>query len=975
MTFAFTTGLTKDPVAFNEIEQTGLGIDLTTVFPSGIKIGDVTYTSIRIGGEQHLRLFSEDSTETVDIWAFAGRTTSSQFTVGPRGITTYWNDYGDGDVSLGYGLDGSSVILDVSNMPHYKGPSEAYSYQVELIYRGGADVEVIFRYSDIHGNASNLAENGFLIGDDFYQPQFGQDQTIYERDWDSLVGNTGVEGVWQFRISDGQLNLDDLGVSPETLQGTDGNDSLTGDFMSDELIGQLGADTLTAGPGEDTIDAGGGNDMILPGKGTDAITTGDGRDSVEGSANDLAGETVLDFAPEDVIRLTDVALGTTVQFQQFAGRTAVFGDPTGDGKVDFSMLLEGSFDPAALSYDLIVESVSVFDPDRAVVLIGQRDFTAETPGHLFGNDLANTMSGTAGADTIWSGVGDDVILGGSGDDSLMGDVGDDTIRPGLGLDSIIGGAGGDAILGTAAELSGDTLTGFGATDGVRIEGASIAASARLDVGAGRTILFADTTGDGSEDFNLTFLGAYSASDFAITQAGTDTLVTLTTPTGTTDYDTLTGTPFADTILGLGGRDQLFGGDGADSINGGTGHDTINGGLGADTLTGGDGTDQFNGTLAELNGDLIADFDFHGRVVFEATAFAEWRIEGTGTGSAFIATTLGGTTDDFQLNFAFDASALNMTTSVIGTSTYLTARTFIGTENRDVETGSYVAVTLLGMGGDDYLEASNYGDLLDGGAGNDALEGKNGDDTLLGGAGNDTLNGGQGSDLLKGGAGDDYFLLSVNRYSTLETHNDTAIGGAGSDRIIGGAKGDLIYGGGEDGDLADFLYGRGGNDTIFGDEGSDELRGDDGDDLLDGGTGGDFIVGGAGNDTLSGGAHGDMLLGGAGDDFLNGGFGHDRLNGGDGADRFYHLGSRAHGADWVQDYDAAEGDMLYLGNPNVGKAQLQVNFSAATGAGDAAVSEAFVIYKPDGRILWALVDGGDQASINVQTDAGVFDLLA
>ena len=38
-------------------------------------------------------------------------------------------------------------------------------------------------------------------------------------------------------------------------------------------------------------------------------------------------------------------------------------------------------------------------------------------------------------------------------------------------------------------------------------------------------------------------------------------------------------------------------------------------------------------------------------------------------------------------------------------------------------------------------------------------------------------------------------------------------------------------------------------------------------------------------------------------------------------------------------------------------------------------EAFVIYKPTGQILWALVDGGGQDSINLQIGGDTFDLLA
>jgi hypothetical protein len=40
-----------------------------------------------------------------------------------------------------------------------------------------------------------------------------------------------------------------------------------------------------------------------------------------------------------------------------------------------------------------------------------------------------------------------------------------------------------------------------------------------------------------------------------------------------------------------------------------------------------------------------------------------------------------------------------------------------------------------------------------------------------------------------------------------------------------------------------------------------------------------------------------------------------------------------------------------------------------------VDEAFVIYRPTGQILFALVDGNGQSSINLQIGGQVFDLMA
>ncbi len=239
------------------------------------------------------------------------------------------------------------------------------------------------------------------------------------------------------------------------------------------------------------------------------------------------------------------------------------------------------------------------------------------------------------------------------------------------------------------------------------------------------------------------------------------------------------------------------------------------------------------------------------------------------------------------------------------------------------------------------------DVLEGQDGRDVLEGVRGDDVLRGFGGDDTLDGGIGADTLNSGDGDD--------------------------TIIGGPDGheadqrDVIYAGAGD-DLAE---GGGGNDQIFGQEDNDTLSG---------GFGSDELQGQEGNDVITGGALSDLVFGGSGDDFVNGGFGYDRINGGAGADRLFHLGVFDHGSDWIQDYNALEGDVLVFGNAGATEDQFQVNFAhtatpAGDRSGDNAVQEAFVIYRPTGQIMWALVDGAGQSGINLQIGSEVFDLLA
>lgn len=240
-----------------------------------------------------------------------------------------------------------------------------------------------------------------------------------------------------------------------------------------------------------------------------------------------------------------------------------------------------------------------------------------------------------------------------------------------------------------------------------------------------------------------------------------------------------------------------------------------------------------------------------------------------------------------------------------------------------------------------IVGTSANERLTGASGNDTISGLDGNDTLIGNAGDDSLLGGDGVDILNGGDG-----------------NDTIIGGA------------------TEADLRDVVYAGDGNDSINGGYGNDELRGDAGDDSIEGSYGVDVVIGGDGNDVLTGSAWSDEIYGGNGDDFINGGFGYDRVNGGTGADRFYHIGIYDHGSDWIQDYNAAEGDVLFYGGGS-GPATaddflIQRTFTPS--AGSDTVQEIFVTHIPSGNLLWALVDGDAQGEINIRIGTDVFDLL-
>lgn len=111
-----------------------------------------------------------------------------------------------------------------------------------------------------------------------------------------------------------------------------------------------------------------------------------------------------------------------------------------------------------------------------------------------------------------------------------------------------------------------------------------------------------------------------------------------------------------------------------------------------------------------------------------------------------------------------------------------------------------------------------------------ISGLGGNDVLTGNAGNDTITGGDGDDTLTGGAG-----------------ADRIEGGDGNDVVIGGLSAGIAA---QPGDLADELFGGGGNDVMFGGDGDDTISGGDGDDDIRADAGSDIIDGGAGIDLAS-----------------------------------------------------------------------------------------------------------------------------
>lgn len=465
---------------------------------------------------------------------------------------------------------------------------------------------------------------------------------------------------------------------------------------------------------------------------------------------------------------------------------------------------------------------------------------------------------------------------------------------------------------------------------------------RNDLSTGDAFAAYDTIKNASE-------GPFSTSDGITGSPASETI------TGTTRGDHITGEGGDDTLIGGGGDDLLYAGGediaGFVRLEGGTGDDMmVYGGAYSWHAFGGTGNDSYVIDMARVQ-DAFDDPSLNGQTPFvkitdtggtndrlilvtdrQINPETDMQLSMGSNGSLIVSAAnrnFWGTGDPLSIEVEFQSGSTTRIEEIWFATANSDATQYASYKVTDFD----ARTTALLAAVDQSTGRDLRGSLLE-----NILEGGDGNDRIIGGAGNDTLSGGDGADRINGGAGDD-----------------------------------LIRGGDSINDLRDVIYAGAGDDTVDAGYGNDLVYGGDGNDSIAGGFGADRLIGQDGNDTLSGSAFGDEIFGGAGDDYINGGFGNDLINGGTGADAFFHIGVFGHGSDWIQDYSATEGDVLAFGRAGATANQFQVNYTNTDGAGRAGVQEAFVIYKPTGQIIWALVDGGAQDEITLRLDDGVFDI--
>ncbi|BAY81465.1 hypothetical protein NIES267_09420 [Calothrix parasitica NIES-267] len=246
----------------------------------------------------------------------------------------------------------------------------------------------------------------------------------------------------------------------------------------------------------------------------------------------------------------------------------------------------------------------------------------------------------------------------------------------------------------------------------------------------------------------------------------------------------------DQIKGNLANNVLNGGDGNDTLYGKQGDDTLDGGLGVDSAFGGEGNDIY----------YVDSFN---------DAVTENSSEGNDTVNSFITYALSDNIENLTLigNRALNGIGNSLDNLIFGNNSNNNLSgadgndTLYGGDDNDKLIGGTSADTLDGGNGNDtasyfnstggvtvnlstgittggdasgdvlksieYLEGSEFGDILISDSQNNYLWGMGGDDTLIAGVGNDIIDGGFGNDSMLGGKDNDTYYLG-GQFSTVST---------------------------------------------------------------------------------------------------------------------------------------------------------------------------------------------------------------
>jgi Ca2+-binding RTX toxin-like protein len=354
-----------------------------------------------------------------------------------------------------------------------------------------------------------------------------------------------------------------LGDGTDTLTNVE---NLTGSAFNDSLTGNINANTLTGGSGNDVLDGRGGADVMVGGTGHDLYYVDDSSDVIVENAGEGADRVLAkaDFTLEAGVEVETLGavnqISTTPlnftgnEFGQSIVGSAGDNVLTGNGGEDDlnglggSNILIGGTGNDVYRYhsgDTIVEVAGQGDDmvrayasftlasGVSIETITTKNAASTAAMDLTGNELNQTILGTAGANLLSGLDGNDNIKGYDGYDTLTGGAGGDTLAGGLGDDLFVYESASDS---TALALdrildfsNGDTID-LGQVDANSAladdqafdligtaEFSGAAGELRYSIVGSDTYVYGDTNGDGSADLLIQLAGSHALAlgDFAL----------------------------------------------------------------------------------------------------------------------------------------------------------------------------------------------------------------------------------------------------------------------------------------------------------------------------------------------------------------------------------------------------------------------------------------------------------------------------
>lgn len=546
----------------------------------------------------------------------------------------------------------------------------------------------------------------------------------------------------------------------------------------------------------------------------DTLTGAGGADRISGSAANLNGDTITDFAADDLIVITDAP--AVSGFVDFTGGSLTYGSTT--------IILPGLGAGVFAANPFISGGVGLaYYAPRSIAAAGSATSSALTYGGISIDATGVTLTNTASGRILYRGVamnqgGSTFINEQGGQVALVtGSTGDDVVVNRGTISGSVSLAGGDdsyTAIGSGASLN---LVDLGAgADVLRIEGAYT--SFRAEGGAGRdslqivtreavfdatnltgfeqaTIYVADRTTSNIRNLSgLQSVTIVSATENALTNfitsinpivdlaldgdyiAASASTFRSISGTGKSEYVILSQESSITGNINLGLGDDFLKFSASDFRPLATVGGLVDGGAGIDTLR----LDTFNAgsprsvDVGPFSGfeKLFINLDYviqsNWTIDNAGSDFTDIRV-GKGTGLTINASTLSAA----NVDVVFGARLVLSTDSTIASISSVNAKLFgidLDTPQGDFSASSQVLINGqvtgdIEMGpGDDTVDARSgvIGGTIFGNGGDDILMAGKGPDHLVGGFGNDYLSGGAGKDILDGGPGIDTAFFNLAR---------------------------------------------------------------------------------------------------------------------------------------------------------------------------------------------------------------------